>query len=367
MDASADRLQAMGQLARGMVHDFNNVLTVIMGHADLLAGIVSDSSPAHESVTEIQRAAASAASLTRQLLAFARQQPMEPQVLDLATVIHDLSGLLRSLVVDEIELVLPPLGRSYTVEADRSQLEQVLMNLAVNARDAMADGGTLSFAVDEIAARSGMFGPHVAVTPGPFVLLSVTDTGHGMDAQTKARVFEPFFSTKHSSGLGLATVYGIVKQSKGFVFVDSEPNRGSRFRLYFPSGAPASVDAPAPTAARSGVLLLLDDECVRSMLVSNLRRSGYEVREATTGEEALAIATQLGEQVALLITDVRQPGMSGLDLASRLSPKVKVLVISEEPSVAGNVPVLVKPFTRAELLRRVAELLNEQALEPRGR
>jgi CheY-like chemotaxis protein len=360
---SPERLLAMGQLARGISHDFNNLLTVIMGHADLLAAALPQSSPAYESVVEIQRAAGSAASLTRQLLAFARQQPLMSQVLDLAALVHDSARLLHSLVGDEILVDLPPADRPSLIEADRSQLEQVLINLTVNAKDAMPDGGRLTFSLEEITGEAGMFGAHVAVTPGRYALLTITDTGQGMDAGAKARMFEPFFSTKHSSGLGLATVYGIVKQSGGFIFVDSEPGRGTRFRLYFPSAERADMPGPAPSAAKSGALLLVDDEdSVRSMVATNLRRSGYEVLEARTGEEGLAIATSEGDRLALLITDERLPGISGTELASRLSPHVKVLVISGAPPSVEHAPVLLKPFTRADLLRQVAALVNERKI-----
>lgn len=360
---SAERLQAMGQLARGISHDFNNLLTVIMGHADLLAEALPASSPEHESVVEIQRAAGSGASLTRQLLAFARQQPLASQVLVLASLIHDSARLLHALVGDEIELVLPSPDRPHSIEADRSQLEQVLLNLATNAKDAMPNGGRLTLSLEEVTGQGGMFGPQVTVKPGPYVLLTLADTGKGMDANTKARVFEPFFSTKDSTGLGLATVYGIVKQSRGFIFVDSELGRGTRFRLYFPSASPVScVARPAIERKAEAVLLVDDEEQVRSMLAASLRRSGYEVLEARTGEEGLVIANKERERVALLITDVRLPGMSGTDLALRLSPSLKVLVISGEPTSATSAPVLLKPFTRADLLRRVAELLNEQKI-----
>jgi two-component system, cell cycle sensor histidine kinase and response regulator CckA len=376
----AQKMEAVGRLAGGIAHDFNNILTAITGHADLLLQDLGASDPRREDVEEIRRSGERAASLTRQLLAFSRQQVLQPKVVDLNALVMDMDKLLRRLIGEDIELATvldPALGR---VRADPGQLEQVIANLAVNARDAMPQGGKLTLETRNVDLDQGYAVRHSMVQPGPYALLAVSDTGIGMDAETQSHIFEPFFTTKprgQGTGLGLATVYGIVKQSGGFIWVYSEPAHGATFKIYVPRvDAPAESAAAAPAAASADVpggsetILLAEDEpAVRAVARQGLERRGYTVLVASSGSEALALAQQLGATINLLVTDVVMPGMSGRDLAERLAaqrPGVRVLYISGYTDNAivrhgildPGLAYLQKPFHPDALARKVREVLD---------
>ncbi len=375
----SQKMEAIGQLAGGVAHDFNNLLTVIVGCGALLRrGLEPGSKPAGHAET-ILAAAERAAELTRQLLAFSRRQVQELRVLDLNAVVSGLTGILRRLIGTQIELVEDlgsPLGG---VRADASQLEQVLLNLVVNARDSMPDGGTLTVRtagveLDEAEARR-----HPGMRPGACVLLEVADTGTGMDAQTQARIFEPFFTTKEQgrgTGLGLSTVYGIVKQSEGYILVESEVGRGTTFRVFLPRveaaverlGRPEASTA-APEGGTETILLVEDEPMVLDFTAIALRDLGYRVLEASSGEEALRVLEQSGtRETHLLLTDVVMPRMNGRALADRvraLKPGIRVLLVSgyageapRESDGIGTTPLLQKPFTATTLAQRVRDALD---------
>ncbi|MFA5909147.1 MAG: response regulator [Vicinamibacterales bacterium] len=375
----AQKMESVGQLASGIAHDFNNLLTVINGMADLVLEQVSQDDPVHADVREIHRAGERAATLTRQLLAFSRQQLLEPRVMDFNTVVAGMESLLRRLLGEDIDLVIVPAPGLGTVKADPGQIEQVITNLAVNARDAMPQGGRLTIetqnvTIDEDDARQrGATG-----WSGPYVLLAVSDGGAGMDEATRTRVFEPFFTTKgpgKGTGLGLSTVYGIVKQSHGFIWVDSEVGRGTSFKIYLPqvtTGA-ASTARPGPTVVSSSgteAVLLVEDNVALSMLATRvLERAGYTVLGAATGEEALRLLERHEEPVHLLLSDVVMPGMSGRQLSEQLAqthPGMKVLYMSgytgdtivRHGVLEAQTPFLNKPFTATALLRKVREVLD---------
>jgi PAS domain S-box-containing protein len=374
----AQKMESIGRLAGGVAHDFNNLLTVISGYSELLLARRGIGNPVLGHVTEIQRAAARAASLTRQLLAFSRQQVLEPQVLDLNVIISNTDKMLRRLIGEDIELVTiagTALGR---VKADAGQMEQVVMNLAVNARDAMPKGGRLTIETANVELDEAYARRHVAVKPGPHVMLAMSDTGMGMDSETQARIFEPFFTTKEKgkgTGLGLATVYGIVKQSGGNIYVYSNLGHGTTFKIYLPrvDGALESVNTPkARTEVPQGcetVLLVEDEESVRSLLQGILRSNGYTVLEASRGEEALGICEGHKGAIHLLLADVVMPQMSGRELAERListRPQMKVLYMSGYTDDAvvrhgvleSNAAFLQKPFTPEILARKVRLVLD---------
>ncbi len=373
----AQKMEAIGRLAGGVAHDFNNVLTLIQCCGDLLLGRLGPGDPARRNVELIQGAAGRAAALTRQLLAFSRKQVLQPKVLDLNAVVANLDPMLRGLCREDVELLLfpdPGIGR---VKADPGQLEQVIMNLAVNARDAMPKGGrlvieTANGELDDAYARR-----HPGVQPGPYVLLAVSDSGVGMDAETRARIFEPFFTTKEpgrGTGLGLATVYGIVKQSGGHIGVHSEPGKGTTFRLYLPrvDGAADPVEPPAAiTPAPQGsetVLLVEDQEDVLELAREILRRQGYAVLAAGHPREALRLGQEHAGPIHLLLTDVVMPGMTGRELADRLAPRrpeMKVLYMSgyadgaivRHGVLTPGMTFLPKPFTPDALVWKVREVL----------
>ncbi len=375
----AQKMEAVGQLAGGIAHDFNNLLTAIIGNAELLLAGMSSHDPRRLDVTEINRAAHRAATLTRQLLAFSRKQVLQPRIVSLNTVVTDLSAMLRRIIGEDIELRLeldPGLGQ---VMADSGQLEQVVTNLAVNARDAMPQGGmlmlrTANVAAEEVAATD----PDAPPLLGPLVAVSVTDTGTGMDERTQARLFEPFFTTKElgrGTGLGLATVYGIVRQSGGHIRVKTQLHRGSTFTVYLPrvegdSESDAAIRAVAPPArADETVLVVEDEEAVRALARRVLMARGYRVLTAAGAEEALALVGDGREKIDLLVTDVVMPGMGGPALAERLvdsRPDLRVLYISGYAEEAiqrhGTLPaggaLLEKPFTADELTIRVREVLS---------
>ncbi len=374
----AQKMEAVGRLAGGVAHDFNNLLTIINGFAQTLTERISPEDPRRGHLKEILMAGERAASLTRQLLAFSRRQVMEPRVLDLSSVLAEIEKMLRHLIGEDVELVTtlrPGLGR---VKVDPGQIEQVIMNLAVNARDAMPEGGkflieTSNVEVDEDYTRS-----HPNMIPGKYVMMAVSDTGSGMNLDTQAHIFEPFFTTKEEgrgTGLGLATVYGIVKQSGGFIWVYSEPERGSTFKIYFPQveeDLPTTESAEIRTLQVNGsetVLVVEDEGGVRSLVCEALISHGYKVLEATGAAQALKLSKQHTEPIHLLLTDVVMPGTNGKQLALRLSslhPETKVLYMSGYTDDAivrhgileGGIPFLQKPFAPNALLVKVREVLE---------
>jgi PAS domain S-box-containing protein len=377
----SQKLEAVGRLAGGVAHDFNNLLTAIIGSADLLRESLPIDHDGRLESDEIRTAALRAADLTHQLLAFSRQQVLETQVLSLNEVVLAMDKLLRRLIGEDISVrtvMAPDLG---AVRADPSKLEQVVVNLAVNARDAMPRGGELTIETANVALDDTYAAKHVAIVPGPYVMLMVTDTGVGMDAQTQERVFEPFFTTKErgkGTGLGLATVYGIVKQSGGYVWIYSEVGRGTTFKIYLPRvDAPAEPleAAPAPTGQLCGsetVLVVEDQEEVRRLIHKLLKARGYNVLVAANGTDAIRLAQEYCGRIQLLVTDVVMPGMSGREVGRTLGtsrPEMKVLYLSgyTDDSVVrhgvlqAGVEFLQKPFTADVLARKVRDVLDASA------
>ncbi|HXE76486.1 MAG TPA: ATP-binding protein [Candidatus Xenobia bacterium] len=371
----AQKMEAMGRLAAGIAHDFNNLLGVILGFSELLRDRVAGDGTSQNYVEQIHKAGQSAAHLTRQLLAYSRRQALVPQVLCLNTVLSNMRGILRRLIGEDVELLLFPAANLGRVKVDRGQIEQVILNLAANAREAMPQGGTLTIETANATLDDSYSRSHPAVGPGSYVMLTVSDTGLGMDATTQARVFEPFFTTKQQgSGLGLATVYGIVKQSGGFVWVYSEPGKGTTFKIYFPqtqeelAGRAPEVVQPAKGGAET-ILLVEDSESLRSLTQQFLKEAGYRVLEAGGPAEALRIAQHNPDPIHLLVTDVVLPGGSGKQLAdqlTRLSPTTKVLyvsgftdnVISHHGVLNEGIRLLSKPFSRGDLLLSVRQALD---------
>ncbi len=376
----AQKMEAVGQLAGGVAHDFNNLLNVILGYSGLILERLKPDDPLVEKVEEIKKAGERATTLTRQLLAFSRKQVLEPSVLDLNAVISDMEKMLRRVIEEHIEVVTVPDPTLGPVRADRGQIEQVLMNLAVNARDAMPRGGRLTIETANVDLDSAYARRHVSVPPGPYVILAVSDTGHGMDPETKARIFEPFFTTKErnkGTGLGLSMVYGIVKQSGGYIWVYSEPGKGSTFKVYLPRLESATkASDPAPPAARAAraletILLVEDEESLRKLAREYLEAQGYLVIEAGHGEEALQVSAEYLGPIHLMVTDVVMPRMSGPELADRLGParpKMKVLYVSgytdsvmvHQGVLKPGIAFLQKPFSPNELKRKVREVLERE-------
>ena len=372
------RMEAVGQLAGGVAHDFNNLLTVITGYCELLVHSLADRAPDLRRVQEVHRAALRAASLTRQLLAFSRKQVLELRVLDLNEVVQGMAPMLSRLLGEHVQLNTPPAPHLGHVKADPGQIEQIVMNLAINARDAMPDGGTLNIELADVELDEAPRGVDAALRSGPHVMLAVSDTGCGMDAATRARIFEPFFTTKEvgkGTGLGLATVYGIVQQSDSAIQVESEPGRGATFRIYLPRVEPiadAVEVAPTPAQAASGqetVLVVEDEEVVRALEVEVLAGHGYHVLVAGDAQEALAIEARCEGPIALLVTDVVMPGRSGRELAQefvRRRPGTRVLYLSgyvNDAFVGGGLLeagtwFLQKPFSPEALARKVRDVLD---------
>jgi PAS domain S-box-containing protein len=371
----AEKMEAVGQLAGGVAHDFNNLLTAILSYAGLVRDALGPGHPSVPDVREIEGAGVRAAALTQQLLAFSRRQRVAPHVVELRRVVAGLERILRRVLPENVALCVEAQAPG-TVFADPAQLEVVILNLAVNARDALPGGGTIRIRVFE--AEEGAADPGDGeVPPGPLAVLEVRDDGVGMDAATRARIFEPFFTTKppgRGTGLGLATVYGIVSQSGGEIRVRSEPGRGSAFRVYLPRRPGAAAEgAAAPLARPAGgseaVLVVEDDAAIRALVRRALVRGGYRVAEAGTADEALAAAE--GGRLDLLVTDVILPGRNGCELAEELGrrrPGLRTLFMSGyaarhsgEPLVPENAPFLAKPFKPEDLLRKVREVLDGEA------
>jgi two-component system, cell cycle sensor histidine kinase and response regulator CckA len=371
----SQKMEAIGQLAGGVAHDFNNLLTAILGYADLLTGRVEGQDM--EAVAEIIKAGERAASLTRQLLAFSRKQVLAPEVLDVNRLIENLEKMLRRLIGEHIELVTrlaPTLGR---VRADAGQIEQVILNLVVNGRDAMPRGGRLVIETAGVELDDAYAREHVSVRPGRYVMIAVSDSGLGMDAATKSRIFEPFFTTKPTgTGLGLATVYGIVKQSGGNIWVYSELGRGTTFKIYLPKlegaeevVAPKKEPVSVPAVGAETILLVEDEEAVRSLTRRVLEKHGYAVLVAKSGAEALEIARSHTSPVHLLLSDLVMPGMGGPELAAQLVALrrgIRVLFMSgytddaviRDGLINQTTSFLQKPFTPDGLVRKVRETLS---------
>ena len=375
----AQKMEAVGQLAGGIAHDFNNLLTAILGNTQLLLRDLPPGDAMRGDVEEIRKASERAASLTRQLLAYSRRQMLQPEVLDLNVVVAEMDKMLRRLIGEHIALVTvlsPDLGR---VRADPNQIEQVLVNLAVNARDAMANvgGGKLTIETANVDLDEAFAQAHLGSVPGPFSMIAVSDTGSGMDATVRAHLFEPFFTTKEvgkGTGLGLATVYGIVKQSDGYISVHSEPGRGSSFKIYLPRIATPAGPAPAPPKSGPGrgtetILVVEDEPAVLALSRRALEAQGYVVLAASDPSAAMRLFELHGGTIHLLLTDVVMPGLSGRDLADRLTarrPGMRVLYMSGYPGDAvvqhGELPsgsaFLQKPFSPDALARKVRDVLD---------
>jgi PAS domain S-box-containing protein len=380
----AQKMEAMGQLAGGVAHDFNNLLGVILGYTGLILDRLSPDDPNHKGIEEIQKAGDRAALLTRQLLAFSRKQVLQPKVLDLNTVVAGTEKLLRRLIGEHIELLVvlsPALG---LVKADAGQLEQIIMNLAVNARDAMPAGGQLTIETSNVELSEEYVAQHPSTRPGPYVMLAVTDTGCGMDVKTKAHMFEPFFTTKEigkGTGLGLSTVYGIVKQTGGSIWVSSDLGIGTAFKIYLPAvNALLEIVSPNDKVEKvaSGsqtILIVEDDAALLQVIHQSLEAVGYMILAAHSPAEAIRISESYPGPIHLMVADVIMPGMNGTQLATHLSaprPEMKVLYVSGytddtivrhgvlEPGLA----FLQKPFSPKTLARKVGEVLATASVSP---
>ncbi len=380
--SQSQKIEAVGQLAGGIAHDFNNLLTAIRGYTELLIASLPVEDPRRQHGEQIRRCAERATSLTRQLLAFSRRQVLEPKTLDLNQIVSGLEDMLRRSIGEHIQLRVRGAPDLWPVKADPGQLEQAILNLVVNARDAMPQGGQLTIETANAELDPTYAGSHAPAVPGQYAMVAVTDSGVGMDAQVRARLFEPFFTTKEQgkgTGLGLSTTYGIVKQSGGYIWCYSEPGRGSSFKIYLPRTAedrPAEAPAvsSAPTAPSEHphdetILLVEDEPEVRALVLKLLKMQGYTVVAAANPDEALAITRDFQGVIDLMVTDVVMPGMSGRQLADRLAssrPDMRVLFVSGYTDDAivhhgildPGTAFLQKPFTPQALARKVREVIE---------
>jgi two-component system cell cycle sensor histidine kinase/response regulator CckA len=375
----SQKMEAIGQLAGGIAHDFNNALTVILGNAQLALADVGKNDPLYSTIEEIKKAGERASNLTRQLLAFSRKQILRPEILNLNQLVSGMEKMLRRIIGEDIELATDLVPDLSGIEADPGQIEQVLMNLAVNARDAMPEGGKLTIETRDVELDDGYARTHIDVTPGSYVMLAVSDTGIGMTREVQARIFEPFFTTKEKgegTGLGLPTVYGILKQSRGNICVYSELGNGATFKIYLPraeKAAPeresASREVQIPHGSET-VLAVEDEEMVRNIVLKSLYKYGYKVLAASDGEEALRICKEHDGPIHLMLTDVIMPGMSGKELARQakeLRPDLKVFFMSgyTDNAIVKNgilekgIAFIQKPFTHQGLAWRVRGVLDE--------
>ncbi|MGC2474480.1 MAG: ATP-binding protein, partial [Candidatus Sulfotelmatobacter sp.] len=374
----SQKMEAVGRLAGGIAHDFNNLLTVILGYTQLVADGVPLDSSLSDSTAQIKSAAGRAAGITRQLLAFSRKQVLSPRVINLNDVVQNIDSLLRRLIGEDIEVLTVPANDLGSVKADPGQIDQVIMNLALNSRDAMPNGGKLMLETSNAILDDSYVRQHQPVEPGRYVMLAVSDTGIGMSPETLTRIFEPFYTTKEvgkGTGLGLSMVYGIVKQSGGYVWVYSEPNQGTTFKIYLPRvDQPVEDMAPdkQPVNVMRGtetILLVEDDPQLRQLSSSVLSHCGYNILTASTPEEGLAICEVNHNDIRLLVTDVVMPRINGRQLAQRVArmrPKIRVLYISGYTDNAivhygvldPGLWFLPKPFTISSLVAKVREVLD---------
>jgi two-component system, cell cycle sensor histidine kinase and response regulator CckA len=382
----SQKMEAIGSLAGGVAHDFNNLLSVILSYSRLLADGLKANDPMLEGLEAIREAGLRAAALTRQLLAFSRQQVLKPRVVDLNAICSGVEAMLRRVIGEDIEFTSVAAPNLFKITVDPGQMEQVIMNLAVNARDAMPQGGTLTIETANVTLDRKDAAALSAAKPGPHVVLSVTDTGVGMDKTTQARMFEPFYTTKEvgkGTGLGLSTVFGIVKQSGGTIWASSEAGRGTAFKIYFPATDASGVNPSRPVAViperdplrgTGTILVVEDEERVRVLTCMILRKFGYQVLEAPSGADALTLSEHHPGPIDLLLTDVVMPRMSGPQLAERLvaaRPTIKVLYMSgyiggsayQQGSLVPGAEFLQKPITPEALAHRVQEVLVP-ALQP---
>ncbi|MFA6290817.1 MAG: response regulator [Victivallales bacterium] len=376
----SQKMQAVGQLAGGISHDFNNLLSVINGYSEMLIRDPDLKAGQRTKVEEIMRAGERASSLTRQLLVFSRRQPMELKIIDVSTIVSGMSKMLRRLVRESIGMTIIGGADLWHIKADPGQIEQVIMNLVVNARDAMLEGGTLIIKTENVKIdETNRTGHHQDIKPGHYVMLSVSDTGCGMDDKVKEHMFEPFFTTKEvgkGTGLGLATVYSIVKQSNGFIDVQSEPGKGAQFRIYFPQAAGEGAlneeqqDMVIIPVGNETILLVEDEESIRMMLQSFLQSIGYSVLSASNGKKALKLAENHKKTIHLLLSDVVMPGMNGYELGNHLKnllPGIKQLFMSgyTKPSAANemvkaNNNLIQKPLSLHTLGIKLREILDKR-------
>jgi len=379
----SQRLDSIGRLSGGVAHDFNNMLTVILGYGEMLAGTMNTRHPGREMLEEIRRSATRARDLTAQLLAFARRQVIRPRRLELDELVRGSERMLRRLIGEDIQLSLDLTSGAHRVRVDPAQMEQVLLNMAINARDAMPRGGKLTIETAAVTLDETYAAHHDDVRPGPYVSLVVSDIGEGMSSATLARIFEPFFTTKapgRGTGLGLATVYGIVRQSGGHIYVYSEPGVGTTFKVFLPEAFGADDDAESVRSSShmdlrgdEPILVVEDEAQVRALTARVLREAGYQVTEAASASEALAMAEATAVAPRLLLTDVIMPGMSGRDLATQLQirwPRLRVVYVSgythntivHHGVLESGVEFLGKPFTPTQLLTKVREQLGSSAV-----
>ena len=375
----AQKMESIGRLAGGVAHDFNNMLQGILGYCELMLLDMEPTDPRRSDLLEIRKAAKRSAALTRQLLAFARQQPAAPKVVDLNGIAGGMLKMLKRLIGEDIELDWQPAAQLWPVKIDPSQVDQLLANLVVNARDAIRDGGRIGIRTENVTLDEAYCACNINATPGDYVLLTVNDSGCGMDRQTINQIFEPFFTTKEpgkGTGLGLSTVYGLVRQNNGYINVYSEPGQGTTFRVYLPrcaapAGEPETVaEKPAATAGgRETILLVEDEKAILTLAETLLSRLGYTVLAAATPHQALESASQT-DRIDLLITDVVMPGMNGRELAEQLTarrPELKVLymsgypaeVISSQTMLGKGVHFIQKPFTLDDLAAKIREVLTQ--------
>jgi len=374
----SQKMEAVGRLAGGVAHDFNNLLTVILGYNEMLRDRVQQDDAALEYSDEVKHAAERASALTNQLLAFSRRQVAIPRVVDLNEIVLGIDKMLRRIIGEDIQLEVRQSRGIPPVKVDPSHIDQVIMNLAVNSRDAMPDGGTLTIETASVDLTREYAGRHIGVEPGTYVMLAVSDTGSGMDAATKARLFEPFFTTKEKgkgTGLGLSIVYGIVKQNGGEVLVYSEPGQGTSFKIYLPvvmepaDAVVRAADGGSAARATETILLVEDEPQVRSLTRTMLARLGYRVLEAESADEALSITSKYEGPLDLVLTDLVMPRMSGTDLARQMQttrPAIRVLYMSGytdygvigQGILTADTPFIQKPFTSATLSRKVREVLG---------